>query len=373
MPSSGHEWAAVWRELQSAGWLCVKHGEQQRIHYLLPPGEECRSNVRNGSYVRNITTADGSSRAVYRTRGEVLQHVGKRPLSAILASPNTLPAAPSLRALKKPAASSSMRTASKRRPAELEPVSVQATTATRSGRTVKKLRPLEAPGANGEAQLMSASDQSSESPRTTVQTKVDSVADEEFLVEAVLESRPAGSTVEYLVKWVGFGPRHNTWEPAAHLKACVKLKEFQQAQNKVKKEAKKGPVSKQTVALHKVGDAVGIRRTAPSSMQHVKKQPASTSAHNGQVLRWTSGHEAIITKENGAVRQLHCFSSRIVRSLPIVWLSIRFGAGCKPRYIGRRRYLLADDCMRQTHNARWPALRAVHCAPWGAHTQCWSC
>lgn len=326
----------MWRELQSAGWLCVKHGEQQRNHYLLPLGEECRDNVRNGSYVKSITADDGSSRAVYRTRGEVEQHVclGKGPLSAILASPNVLPAAPPVHTQTKPAAPS-VRAPNKRGPAEPaeEPMSVGATTATRSGRTVKKLRPLEAPGANGEAQMMNAGEKSIDSStRTTVQIRAESAArasmhvqkqptscvarSEVFLVEAVLDSRRVGSTVEYLVKWAGFGPSENTWEPTAHLDGCVKLREFKQAQNKPKKKVKKesAPV-KQVLALRKADDLVDVASAEPSSIQHAKKHPASSNAHRAQVLRWTSGHEAIRTKENGVVRQLRCCSSHSVRDL----------------------------------------------------------
>ncbi len=86
-------------------------------------------------------------------------------------------------------------------------------------------------------------------------------ADDEFVVEAVLDSRPAGSTVEYLVKWLGFGPSENTWEPAAHLHGCIQLKEFKQAQKQPKKKAKKESApAKQATAPHKVGDLVDVDR-----------------------------------------------------------------------------------------------------------------
>ena len=197
MPPSGKVtskvWETVWRELENDGWLCVKHGEQQRNHYLLPLGEECRDNVRAGSYVKSITAADGSSRAVYRTRGEVAAHVRLEngDLSAILASSNVSPAVRSRHVPKKherrePSTATrapSTHAAQKRELGESSSQPAPAT-ATRSGRTVKQLRPLEAPGANGEAQLMATSDKGSDkgsdrgndTPRTTVQMRAETVA-----------------------------------------------------------------------------------------------------------------------------------------------------------------------------------------------------
>lgn len=226
MPPSGKAWETVWRELENEGWLCVKHGEQQRNHYLLPLGEECRDTVRAGTYVKSITAADGSSRAVYRTRGEVAAHVrlGNGPLSAILASSNVLPAAHSLHAPKRrergePSTATRAPPTHVAQKRELEESSQPApATATRSGRTVKQLRPLEAPGANGEAQLMATSNKGNDTPRTTVQMRAEIVA--------------------------------------------------------------------------------------RSSTQPAKKPRPNSDTRRAQRLRWTSGHSAISTKDNGTVRQL---------------------------------------------------------------------
>ena len=70
---------------------------------MLPRGEDCRDNVRVGNYVKSLTAADGSSRAVYRTRGEVATHVRLQngPLSAILVNSSASPAAYSLHAPQK--------------------------------------------------------------------------------------------------------------------------------------------------------------------------------------------------------------------------------------------------------------------------------
>lgn len=68
-------WEEVWAKLQKEGWEMLKHGEQLRSHYLLPDGHT--ASCRNGSYIRRLTAKDGSLRAVYRTRGEVMHHIGK--------------------------------------------------------------------------------------------------------------------------------------------------------------------------------------------------------------------------------------------------------------------------------------------------------
>jgi hypothetical protein len=38
--------------------------------------------------------------------------------------------------------------------------------------------------------------------------------EEEFEVEEILDSRVVRRKLQYLVKWVGYGPEDNSWEPA---------------------------------------------------------------------------------------------------------------------------------------------------------------
>ena len=49
--------------------------------------------------------------------------------------------------------------------------------------------------------------------------------DEYFNVEEILEWREGEDGPEYLVKWAGYGHRHNTWEPAAHFEQCLEILE----------------------------------------------------------------------------------------------------------------------------------------------------
>ena len=52
--------------------------------------------------------------------------------------------------------------------------------------------------------------------------------EEEWDVEDILDSRITKGQLQYLVKWLDFGPEDNSWEPATNLHCPEKLKEFHQ-------------------------------------------------------------------------------------------------------------------------------------------------
>jgi hypothetical protein len=57
----------------------------------------------------------------------------------------------------------------------------------------------------------------------------------EYVVEDILSHRVVGSgkraRKQYLVKWQGYGPEHNSWEPEAKLECCAEdLQEYWQGQ-----------------------------------------------------------------------------------------------------------------------------------------------
>lgn len=43
--------------------------------------------------------------------------------------------------------------------------------------------------------------------------------EEEFIVEGIIDSRIYRNKLQYLVKWEGYGPEENSWEPAEHVHA----------------------------------------------------------------------------------------------------------------------------------------------------------
>jgi hypothetical protein len=69
-------------------------------------------------------------------------------------------------------------------------------------------------------------------------------------VEEVLEHRGSGRNMKFLVRWKGYGPEHNTWEPLRHLKnASEVLAEYYakvgaQPQAKMAKRARKRNLSR---------------------------------------------------------------------------------------------------------------------------------
>lgn len=51
--------------------------------------------------------------------------------------------------------------------------------------------------------------------------------EEEFEVEAILDCRKRRNQIQYLIKWRGYGPEDNSWEPEANLHAEELLRDFQ--------------------------------------------------------------------------------------------------------------------------------------------------
>jgi hypothetical protein len=63
----------------------------------------------------------------------------------------------------------------------------------------------------------------------------------EYEVESILAHRLVGSgkrrKSQYLVKWKGYGPEHNSWEPEAHLSRCKDaIREYHVAQNGARRD-----------------------------------------------------------------------------------------------------------------------------------------
>ena len=46
---------------------------------------------------------------------------------------------------------------------------------------------------------------------------------DEYEVEKIVGKRQGKKGAEYLVKWKGFDPKDNTWEPKANLASCIDM------------------------------------------------------------------------------------------------------------------------------------------------------
>ncbi|XGW14917.1 hypothetical protein V3C99_000867 [Haemonchus contortus] len=67
-----------------------------------------------------------------------------------------------------------------------------------------------------------------------------------FAVEALLKERKRKGKIEYLVKWKGWGNKHNTWEPRENVLDDRLFEEFQKQKQKNKKRSSSGSTSKKS-------------------------------------------------------------------------------------------------------------------------------
>ena len=67
---------------------------------------------------------------------------------------------------------------------------------------------------------------------------------EVYSMEKILDKRISkkGKKVEYLIKWDGYGPEDNTWEPECNIYCPVMLRTFEEKLKKEKIEIEKAKV-----------------------------------------------------------------------------------------------------------------------------------
>jgi hypothetical protein len=60
---------------------------------------------------------------------------------------------------------------------------------------------------------------------TLPETRLKKPAKPEFVVEKIIGHRfeKQGSVIKYLVRWEGYGPQFDTWEPRSHLKNSPRI------------------------------------------------------------------------------------------------------------------------------------------------------
>jgi len=54
----------------------------------------------------------------------------------------------------------------------------------------------------------------------------------EYEVESIVGHRHFGRSLQYLVRWLGYGPQHDTWEPAQGLRnAATLVRKYRESHN----------------------------------------------------------------------------------------------------------------------------------------------
>lgn len=62
-------------------------------------------------------------------------------------------------------------------------------------------------------------------PSRVVSTTEETQVDKYFKVDKILEYRQGEEGLEYLVKWAGYGKKHNSWEPTTYFEQCLEILE----------------------------------------------------------------------------------------------------------------------------------------------------
>ena len=81
---------------------------------------------------------------------------------------------------------------------------------------------------------------------------------EVYSMEKILDKRitKKGKKVEYLIKWDGYGPEDNTWEPECNIYCPVMLRTFEEKLKKEKIEIEKAKVHNLLRGIGKLSGAV---------------------------------------------------------------------------------------------------------------------
>jgi hypothetical protein len=142
---------------------------------------------------------------------------------------------------------------------------------------------------------------------------MDAADDTIFAAEEILRKRKRKGKMEYLIKWQGYGPEHNTWEPAANILDSRLLKNFHNQiglskSQSVKHKLQKRSPGKKTISSnrrhnHNDSDRAGTSKLMSPALSDSSTSSSDTSstsiessAENKQPLT-----ESAVKSENSAV------------------------------------------------------------------------
>jgi hypothetical protein len=85
--------------------------------------------------------------------------------------------------------------------------------------------------------------------------------DDEFEVEKILNRRTVKGQIQYFVRWKGYSPENDSWEPVRHLNCPDKIREFQQEGTGRRKGQTKKAMRKPPLLEHRKPPVKNFRRS----------------------------------------------------------------------------------------------------------------
>jgi hypothetical protein len=141
---------------------------------------------------------------------------------------------------------------------------------------------------------------------------VAAVAEQEYEVEAIVAAGKCSGLESYLVKWVGWGDKQNTWEPVAHLVGAeAAVRDFNVAARKLDEENLKHVNG----LADERREQIAAQKQAAQERLEARLMASQAAAHSPEVINTrsfsASHHCALIT----ALSSLTCHHCPLITAL----------------------------------------------------------
>ncbi|XP_006814390.1 uncharacterized protein LOC102807960 [Saccoglossus kowalevskii] len=136
--------------------------------------------------------------------------------------------------------------------------------------------------------------------RTEFDSESDSDISEVCEVSKIVKSRNTRNGVLYLIRWKGYGPSDDTWEPEEHLVDCQDvLEEYKLKQSNLKVLHRKIPApispARRTKSVTKVQNKTSVSRNAKKKVSTLSTAVPHTTSENVLASKKTAGYTSTAT------------------------------------------------------------------------------